>query len=247
VLTAAATGCLLAAGALAVFSLAVLQLQRREAWRVEAAVRGERMRIARELHDVAGHRLLAITLHARSVNAGVDGRCPTADAIEELARLTMRDIRDMIGVLRHRRPAAGPLHRCVAEMAAQFPVGIGVELDNVDREHQVGPEVRATALRVLQEGVTNAIKHGAGPIRVGLHFGDHLVVSVYNRLPEDVPATGTRSDSYGLRGLGERVSAHGGTLAYGRVGDEFLVRARIPVTRLVCDEVREALWTASVS
>ena len=238
-----------------VAALLSLAVRRRHVGRVVAAIQGERLRIARELHDIVGHRLLAITIHARHVRSRAPGRCPSADAIEELARLTQHDVRAMLGVLRCARPGdvgpvSEPLHHSVTELAARMPVAnLGVDLDNVDREHQVGPELRATVLRVVQESVTNALKHGNGPIRVGLSFGDELVITVLNGRPAGSAPVFRPPGACGLRGIGERVSAHGGTFAYGPVGADFLVRARIPVGEL--DQRRhhreEGLWTASAS
>lgn len=215
----------------------------------------ERGRIARELHDVAGHRLLAIVLHARKLLSEVPDARSTAELVEELAVLTQRDIRTVLGVLRATDrdaafevaplgtsdTAAGnqPLSTSVVALGIGLPdVDLTVRLSEVEREHGLRPSARHAALRVVQEGITNAIKHGSGPISVHVDFGVELDVSVINgpvggslRTAPPRPRTGEddRGPGRGLRGLRDRVAELGGTVEYGALDSGgFRVRARVP-------------------
>jgi signal transduction histidine kinase len=86
------------------------------------------------------------------------------------------------------------------------------------------------AFRIVQEALTNALKHGGGgPVLVSVQYdGDALVLEVRNRL-QPVPASRHPSGQHGLVGMRERVAAFGGSLRAGAVGDDFEVRARLPL------------------
>ncbi|MBB5962415.1 sensor histidine kinase [Planomonospora venezuelensis] len=203
------------------------------------AVRGERRRIARELHDIVGHGLLVIAMHARRLPGMARQTSPIAGAIDDMARVTMRDVRELIGTLRDSDPgdarrAARPLSQAITELGARLPGGeLAFTLENVGHEHHIPPELRNTVLRIVQEGITNAIKHGAGkPVRVVLSFGDELAVSVASgAVPAGCGVGGLRSPKgYGLIGLRERVAVHGGSFEGGHTAQGgFLLRACFPV------------------
>lgn len=229
----------------------------------DRAVRRERMRergrIARELHDAAGHRLLAIVLHARRLAGEAPHVRFTAETIEELARLTQRDVRNALGVLRgpssHGSSESTPASRQVAgarslsagavEIGTGLPdVDLTVQLDNVQIERELRPHVRHAALRIIQESITNAINHGGGPISVHLEFGDQLELNVVNGSAgtaanepplRPLPSGGagsrpTEVDGRGLSGICERVAELGGRVEYGEPpGGGFRLRAGIPI------------------
>ncbi|MEU1277164.1 histidine kinase [Streptomyces sp. NPDC005805] len=185
---------------------------------LEESARGarfrERHRIARELHDGAGHRMLAIVLHARQLSAQATaaqtGSAPSAARIiEELAVEAQREVREALGCLPRpdgpqgphgpggrdgrsgqvgragfgRRPGGGArLSDEVIALGADLPaVGLSVHLSGVEAESELSPEARHAALRIVQEGVTNALKHGEGPVDVRIHFGERLELSIHNR------------------------------------------------------------------
>ncbi|MGW1955717.1 sensor histidine kinase [Streptomyces sp. NPDC001920] len=155
----------------------------------------ERIRIASELHDGAGHRMLGIVMHARQLSADAP---KTAHAIEDLALEVQREIREAVGWLPRSGGAPAKdasLSDHVIALGIDLPqVDLAVHFVNVEAEANLHASTRLAALRIIQEGVTNAIKHGEGPIEVRVEFGEQLDVSIVNG-----PAA--RSDD-GVRSLG---------------------------------------------
>lgn len=244
---------------------------------VAEAVRNERRRIARELHDIVGHRLLAITLHARQLRATTPPAPQVSDAIEDIARETQHEVRRMIGVL-HRvdgvaaagEPVLGePLSASVVAMSTDLPdLALSLRFENLDHEDNLHAQLRQTALRIVQEGVTNAAKYGTGPVDVRICYGEELELNVVNSntvagqaqlgappcaatpAAADLPRSGPdTAGGHGLIGLRERVADLGGSLEYGALTDgEFAVRARLPMRALAtesCGGMRR--WTRSAS
>ncbi|MEA2289297.1 MAG: hypothetical protein QOD55_1294 [Solirubrobacteraceae bacterium] len=210
-----------------------------ERQRDEAAAR-ERTRMARELHDVVSHGVSVIALQAGAAQETLAGdpagtRARLA-AIEQTARDSAAELRRMLGILRDdgdgETAARAPLPDLrdlpllvEGVRAAGLPVSLRVEGSG---DH-VPAGVQLSAYRVVQEGLTNAVKHGR-PSRVDVlvrHRADGLEVSVVDDGAGDgAPPAG---DGYGLAGLRERVSAHGGTLESRRGdGGGFVLRAHLP-------------------
>lgn len=202
------------------------------------AVAHERSRLARELHDVVGHGLLVITMHARQPAACVDPEARRLlRSIEEAAQRTLGEMRRIVGILRRREtddeeePRA--LSSLIAATIAELPwTAQAVRFEVVGAERPLAEETRTVALRVVQEGLNNAFKHGSdGPIKVCVQFGASLSVSVTTgrgpTAPESPPPSGS---GYGLAGLRERVTAHGGRFACEALpGGEFRIRAQLPL------------------
>jgi signal transduction histidine kinase len=200
-----------------------------------AAALAARNRIARDLHDSVGHALSVVTLQAaaagRVLDRDQDFVRRALAAVEETARRALGDLDRALGVLREgdRRPdPAVP-----APDLAQLPA----LLDNcglvVDADVRVAPdilpgEVSREAYRIVQEALTNALRHGEGrtaTLRVD-RDDDGLTVAVANPVPAGVL---TRPRGRGLVGMAERVAAFGGTLHTGVDGDRWRVRAHLPV------------------
>ncbi|GAA3688082.1 histidine kinase [Nonomuraea antimicrobica] len=199
--------------------------------RARAEGMAERLRIARELHDVIGHSLSTI-----AVQAGVAGHVGGAEemsralaSIEETSRSALRETRHLLGVLREDgeaelSPAPGPadLDALVARTRA---AGLEVELKiNGD----VGGELGPTVYRIVQEALTNVLKHaGAHHVLVRIERQEHgLAVEVID--------DGTRGQAqpygHGLTGLRERVHLFGGEFEAGaRPVRGFRVMARLPL------------------
>ena len=204
------------------------------------AVIDERVRIARDLHDSAGHLVTAITIHAAVAQRAL-GREPDAAAraigtVEEYSRLALLEIQTVLRVLDGaraqggREPDLGALDDLVAEMAG---LGLVVEVSEVGHPAALPPTVSAACYRVAREGLLNSRKHSTcGEARVvvrwpepGIRF-DVLEVEVVDRGPAAEASTGS---GIGLRGLRERVALEGGTLEAGPLPTGgFHVRARIP-------------------
>lgn len=208
------------------------------------AVTAERTRIARELHDVVAHSVSVMVVQAgaaRRVLAKDPDRASEAMAsIESTGRQSLNELRRLLGMLRRAegaetgrdpQPTIEHLDVLVTQTRdAGLPVTLSVE----GRPRPLAPGVDLSAYRIVQEALTNAIKH-AGPARaeVRLCYGTQtleLVVSDDGRGAgsEDVETTGTAG--HGILGMRERVSVFGGDLHVGnRPGGGFTVRASLPL------------------
>ncbi|MEO3811825.1 histidine kinase [Sphaerisporangium sp. B11E5] len=196
----------------------------------------ERRRIARELHDGLGHGLLLITMHARRLPKLAPETKVVAKTIEETASDILGQVRTAIGVLRRSGPGhapgpSAPLSAHVAALISNLPSDAPtVRLALRGAEHRLDERVSHVALRLVQEGLTNAVKYGGGglPVRVALDFGAELEVSVSTgdgALVEHTPALA----GFGLLGMREGVISEGGRFECGPLSDGgFLVRAWLP-------------------
>jgi signal transduction histidine kinase len=197
----------------------------------------ERARIARDLHDSAGHAISVIALRAGAArlrhHQDPDRSLVVLEAIEELARQTAAELDQLVGSLRESSSANGvveappglaSLDTLVVQHAA---AGLEVTLGTAGVPRPLGAAVDQAAYRILQEALTNAARHGAGRARIELAFGDAaLELAVTNPVTtHDAPRPG---GGHGLVGMRERATLLGGNLAAGRVGGALRVRARIP-------------------
>ncbi|POX52646.1 sensor histidine kinase [Streptomyces sp. Ru72] len=200
------------------------------------AVTAERARMARELHDMVANHLSAIAIHSTAA-LSLDDPQTSRDAlavIRENSVAGLEEMRRLIGVLRDggagREPAATPTLDGLASLVdAARTNGLDVSLDSAHEE--VPAPVELAAYRIVQESLTNALKH-AGPGRVTVRLAqrdgvlDIRVVSPYGHA--DGPrAPGSGS---GLAGMRERAALLGGTFEAGPDGSWWTVRAALPVT-----------------
>lgn len=205
--------------------------------RVTAAVARERSRLARELHDVVGHGLLVITMHARQPAVADPQARQSLDSIEETAQRTLGEMRRIVGTLRRReaddRAEPRALSSHIAATIAELPwTAQAVRFEVVGAERPLARETQTVALRVVQEGLSNAFKHGSdAPVQVCVQFGAELVVSVTTgRGPTPPAAPAPAGSGYGLAGLRERITARGGRFECEALpGGEFRIRARLPL------------------
>ena len=203
------------------------------------AVALERTRIARELHDVVAHAMSVMIVQAGAARTVVD-RDPAAaheaiERVEETGRAGLAEMRRLIGVLTDdaRAASTAPVPG-LAELDQLLDTvrsaGLPVELVRTGTVSDLPTGADLTAYRVIQESLTNALKH-AGPAsaRVALDYApDRLTIEVADdgRGPSAEPGVG-----HGLIGMRERVGLFGGSLQTSeRPGGGFLVRAEIPVT-----------------
>ena len=207
------------------------------------AVSEERLRIARELHDVVAHSMSVIAVQAGTGRMVIDDDVEHARralaAIEETSKRALNEMRRLLGVLRADTPdvALAPvptlddLDRLVA-YAVEGGTPVELSVDGDRRKAPAGIEL--AAYRVLQEALTNVRRHAAGAsARVHLSFeASELVVTVENPLADGQPAMG--SGGHGLLGMRERVSLYGGTFEAGPDPDgTFKVSARLPYEKEV--------------
>lgn len=204
----------------------------------ELARQQERQRIAREVHDVLGHRLSLLTLHAGALEANARGNPEleqSARLVRESAARAMDDLRSLLAVLREPlepSPADPDLSlvdlRDVIDDAVRTggPVTSTVYLDSPE---QADPQLSRAVYRIVQEVLTNARKHAPGlPVRLEVSGGPGRGVRIDAHNPY-VPGE-HRPDGHGLTGMAERVELLGGTLRYGLddSGRTFRVTAELP-------------------
>ncbi|MDM7854162.1 sensor histidine kinase [Cellulomonas alba] len=230
---------------------------RREAGRRDAAVvaaqeselehlaRGERVRIARELHDVVAHHVSLIALQAEVARVTVPGLPEEGEkrlvAIGDTARTALTEMRRLLGVLREdveaadaatRRPQPGiaELTDLVDDVRGVGPAGTRLIVSGAVGPLDAGTEL--TAYRIVQEALTNARRHAGGTaVDVELEYRpDRLVVEVRDAGPGPVGDAAADAGGHGLAGMRERVAMAGGTLTVGpgRVGG-FVVHAELPL------------------
>ena len=214
----------------------ILRLARDEQQRATEAARRraeERVGIARDLHDVVAHTLAVVGVHLNVALDAFDSDPAEAKEAIRLARdvrgRAMTDLRALVDVLRD-GAAVEPtgslddLDRLVAQVR-----GAGVEvavLENGDRATVPAP-VSTAAFRVVQEALTNTVRHaGAGRADVVLNYADlEVTVEVTDDGRGGEPGPG----GHGIAGMRERVAALGGDLTAGSGPGGFRVRATIPV------------------
>jgi signal transduction histidine kinase len=223
------------------------RLEREQQERARHAAAEERNRIARELHDVVAHSVSVMVIQTQAARrvAVTDREAARValSSVQSCGRDALTEMRRMIGVLRHgdeelagatSAPALSQLGALVARARA---AGLPVELRIDGEPRELTPGLDLVAFRVVQEALTNAIKH-AGParavVRVTFTTGAvELEISDTGRGP--APAHGAPdAPGQGLVGMRERLVLYGGELETGRAGrGGFRVRARIPLRETV--------------
>jgi signal transduction histidine kinase len=213
------------------------EMEREEQARL--AVAEERARIARELHDVVGHSVSVMTVQAAAVRRLLepdqDKEREALEVVEQTGREALAEMRRMVGVLRRpeEAPALAPqpsLEHLDQLLSTTREAGLPVELKIEGTPAELPPALDTTAYRIVQEALTNAVKHAnADRAEVVVRYGNgtvELVVSDDGRGNGDGGGSG-----HGLVGMRERVSVYGGELEAGpQSGGGFRLRATLPVT-----------------
>jgi signal transduction histidine kinase len=202
----------------------------------------ERLRVARELHDVVSHSIAMINFRAGVALHVLDRRPEQARealaAIRQASAGAMQELRATVGVLRQpaggeRSQAAVPglaqLDELVAGVARGGPP-VRVVVDGAPAE--LPPAVDLAAYRVVQESLTNAVKYGTGSADLVIdHRPEAVTIEVRN--PVDATRTGSPGAGHGLIGMRERVEAVSGLLVTGSDGEgTFTVHAEVPRRQL---------------
>ncbi|MCD5347305.1 sensor histidine kinase [Agromyces sp. S2-1-8] len=201
-------------------------------------VEQERNRIARDMHDVVAHSLAVVI--AQADGARFAARTKPESAVDALgtiagvARGALGDVRLLLAELRHHetespQPVLDDLGVLLDQVRA---AGLDIRLD----EHGVRPELgtgqQIAVYRIVQEGLTNALRHGdaAQPVQLALRWDDAgVTVELVNARRADVPPPDSHAFRHGIPGMRERAQLAGGTLQ-AVAGDDGLFRltARIP-------------------
>ncbi|MFJ8752415.1 sensor histidine kinase [Streptomyces sp. NPDC102441] len=230
--------------------------QRAEESRDSEARRGvaeERVRIARELHDLVAHQITLANAQATVAAHLFDTRPEqTRKSLEELVETTghaLDELRATVGLLRQSGDAAAPaepapgLSRLPTLLDSFQRAGLEVSVHQKGTARPLPPAVDLTAYRIIQEALTNVTKHsGTGSAQVCLAWNrDHVTITVADdgRGTRTVPTASTRGGAspgadrppgYGLIGMRERAAAAGGNLSAGRRAEGgFLVSTQLPL------------------
>jgi len=214
---------------------------RESAEQARRAIDTERLRIARELHDVVAHTMATINVQA-GVAAHVIDQQPdqAAQALEAIKQASKEGLRELRGILNVLRQADEQDERSPAPRLAQLDklvenatrAGLPTSVTVHGRARTLAPTVDLTAYRIVQESLTNALRY-AGPTtaRVTLSYTDdelHVEVLDGGRGRADGTPEGA---GHGIAGMRERAEAVGGTLIAGPVPEGgFLVQARLPLS-----------------
>jgi signal transduction histidine kinase len=213
------------------------ELRRSQAERERMAVAEERVRIARELHDIVSHSISVITIQTQAVRRrlGRDHASEINDlkAVETTARQAMAEMRRLLGVLRadgdpvnlSPQPGLDQLERLVAETIS---LGVPVDLEVVGDPVPLTPGVDLAAYRIAQEALTNVRRHANGAHTTVLvcYSPGFLEVRVEN---DTAAPSNITSGRRGLTGMRERVALYGGTLDVGQSDGRFRVQAKLPL------------------
>ncbi len=222
------------------------ELRRQQARQAEAdrerARRGvieERMRIAREVHDVVAHSMSVITVQAGFGDLVLDDQPAQAraalGAIATTGREALTEMRRLLGMLRDDGPAAlapapglGELDHLVAQTAK---AGVRVQVKITGAARPLPPGIDLSAFRIVQEALTNVVKHaGTTGCRVAIGYGEHELSLEITDDGRGGPAAG--GPGHGLVGMRERVHLYGGTLEAAPLpGRGFRVAASLPVAK----------------
>ncbi|WP_432107342.1 sensor histidine kinase [Streptomyces sp. AA1529] len=209
--------------------------------------RAAREDIAREMHDVLGHRLSLLSVHAGALEFN-PGAAPqeigqAAAVIRDSAHRALEDLRDVIGVLRapedsdRPQPVLADIGN-LADEARRAGASVALDVAVAGGPGSAPAVAGRTAYRIVQEGLTNARKHGAHPaapvsVTVRGASGAGLTVEIRNPVRHDGAAgdpAGPRvpGGGQGLIGLAERTLLAGGTLEHGRDGTDYRLYATLP-------------------
>jgi signal transduction histidine kinase len=212
---------------------------------IAAATGHERARIAGELHDIVSHGLSIVILQTVAArNALEDDAVPhdgavdrRLDAVESTARQALADMRRLLDLLRldveplseSLEPAAS-LRGLPGLVARAREAGQPVDVSAALAADDLPAGLDAAAYRIVQEALTNALKHAHGAatcVRVA-HSSEELLIEVRNGRAAGPPLAADGA-GYGLIGIRERARVYDGSLAAGADGDGFLVRATFPL------------------
>lgn len=214
------------------------RLERDRAVETAAAAADERARIARELHDIVSHSISVIAIQTQAVRRrlgpGQEQEANDLAAVETTARQALAEMRRLFGVLRAEtdspalapQPGLGELERLLDQVRAS---GLPVELEIEGEPAELPPGVDLAAYRIVQEGLTNTLRHArAAGAAVRLSYGDGEIEVVVQ--DDGAGPNGSVGGGHGLVGIRERVTLYGGSVEAGPgEAGGFRLAARLPI------------------
>jgi signal transduction histidine kinase len=212
-----------------------LQAERAAERERRLATAEERMRIARDLHDSAGHAVNVILVHAGAGRMHLD-RDPAAAheafaTIEQVARETVDEIDQLVGALREDGSGSSEVEPPPGFAALEGLIerhraaGLDVTLRYRGAQRALAPAVDRSLFRILQEALTNATRHGAGSAQVELAFGE---TAIELRVENPVGLQRLVREGHGLVGMRERAALLGGSLDTSETDGRFRLVTRLP-------------------
>ena len=191
----------------------------------EASRQSERTRIARDLHDLVGHHLTALSINLQIAERLSDGEAKEKIANSRaLARLLLSDVRDAVSTLREQgaldfRRALSLIVENVPELDIDMRIDDDIEIDDV--------EVADAIIRCVQEAITNTLRHaGATRSWIDIRRADG---SVHVSIRDNGRAGGALEEGNGLTGMRERLQRLGGSLRCASVDDALSLHVEIPI------------------
>ncbi|WP_405371978.1 MULTISPECIES: sensor histidine kinase [unclassified Microbacterium] len=208
----------------------------------ETAAEQERTRIARDMHDIVAHSLAVIIAQSDGARyaaaADPEAQTQALGTISSTARAALSDVRLLLTQLRHSQtegpqPTLADLEQLYAQVRA---AGVALRVDVDPAPHgEVAASVQLAVYRILQEALTNALRHGGGTVDVALAWHpDRVELSVRNPVSIDAPAD-RRPPGHGLIGMRERAQLIGGSLDAAPENGVFTVAASLPCGPVTVD------------
>ena len=209
---------------------------------VELVVTRERDHMAREVHDVLAHSLAVVLAQADGARFLSESKPERADAafraIADAARAALIDVRTLVEGMREDQgdqpqPRISDIEPLLAQMAG---AGMLVERQTLGEAKMLTPAQQLAVFRIVQESLTNALRHAGRSSATRLSFdwrGPGLVVTIVSEgtTPTDGEAGGPLGAGHGVRGMKDRARLAGGWLTAEPDGDDFLVTAFLPTAR----------------
>lgn len=208
---------------------------------VEASrrVAEDRLRIARDLHDAVAHQITVISLHAGVASSSIEGKPEVAreslQTIREAARRVLGEIGDLLATLRSSENAGetaqtpGLAH--LTNLFAEFE-NSGLDITSrIDGDiASLSSAADVVAYRVLQEGLTNALRHGSGVVEVSISIGPDTTELLLVNLVGERPGHDRVGAGHGLTGISERVASVRGHTSHGTGNGMFRLTAAFPTS-----------------
>ena len=199
----------------------------------------ERLVIARELHDLLAHNLSVMNVQTGAalhlLRSDPDQAEASLTTARDAGRTVLDELRELLSVLRHEHDDGAPISSLPsADHVAQLvdtmrASGLRVDWTDTGAPRPLPPVTSLAAYRIVQEGLTNAAKHGDGSVVLATVWADDgLTITIENGTAGEVDETGA---GLGLVGMRERAAVNGGRLTVGADGDRFVVEAWLPTGR----------------
>ncbi|WP_129662775.1 sensor histidine kinase [Phytoactinopolyspora endophytica] len=193
-----------------------------------ARLREGQATLARDVHDVVGHSLTVILAQAESARfLDQDNRAEVARTLERIAASARSSLQEVRAVLATPEEAEATRRDLDSLIDTSRSSGIAIDVTDSGRERPLPPDLAAVAFRVLQELLTNAIRHGdrGAPIRVERDWAERLTMTVTNT----VGAGRSNGGGRGIAGMQRRLESIGGSLTVKHAADGFTATAVMPV------------------